>query len=73
MKSTKKETTGTEFEVVEQMPLDEFDADEWEDMDLRATLLHDKEQNTDPEKPNRHAVIVGELAFIIEGGHDVEE
>ena len=63
MTSTHNENT--ERHVESLSVVDAEDLDDWLDFDLRATILHDPENET-PGSVKRHAVVIGENAIIIQ-------
>ena len=56
---------GEPYDVIAIHDSDGFDADGYEDMGLSARLLH-ADQNTDPDQPNRHAIILGNGVVVVE-------
>lgn len=55
----------TQLEPVETVDPENL-SDEYIDMGLRGRILHDKEANTDPSRPNRHVVVLGDTAVVLE-------
>lgn len=52
------------LEVVDHQDKDEWNDDEFIDMDLRAKILHSK--GNENEGPNRHAIVMGEDVIVVE-------
>jgi len=53
------------LEVVDHINRDELDTKQFESMGLVAQVYHDKEQNSS-DGPNRHALVIGDDAIIVE-------
>ena len=52
------------MKIIEHTDVGHFDRSEWEDMSLRATVLHHDDNTTD--KPNKHAIVLGDDVIVLE-------
>ena len=53
------------LELEEHTDREELDTERFENMGIAAKVYHDTEQNANKDKPNRHAIALGEDLFIV--------